>query len=111
MLSSSRCLAFIVPFLVLSSFLFIFVFKDFFFVPKLSRPAAPDHNDYYETDDMKPSGNSTLLSIIIDGKNKTAVMSSKHLLYKEAVEFCKEKNMSLAQKPFEVQSLKGVEKG
>ena len=111
MLNSSRCLAFIVPFLVLSSFLFIFIFKDFFLVQKQSRPAEPDHDDTYETDDIIPSGSDILLPIIIDGENRTALMSFEHLFYKDAVDFCKDNNMSLATKPFQVQSLQGVESG
>ena len=87
------------------------MFKDFFFVGKLSRPAEPDHNDTYETDDIIPSGSDLILPIIIDGENKTAVLSSAHLFYQEAVDFCKEKNMSLAKKPFQVKSLEGVESG
>ena len=111
MFNSSRCLAFIVPFLVLSSFLFIFIAKDYFLVPKQSRPAEPDHNDTYEADDIIPFGSDILLPIIIDGENRTALMSSDYLFYKDAVDFCKENNMSLATTPFQVQSLQGVESG
>ena len=111
MSNSSRCLAFIVPFLVLSSFLFIFIFKDFFLGQKLALPAEPNDNDTYETDDITPFGSDILLPIIIDGEKRTALMSSEDLFYQDAVDFCKENNMSLATKPFQVQSLQGVERG
>ena len=111
MSNSSRCLAFIVPFLVLSSFLFIFIFKDFFLVQKLTQPDEPNDNDNYETDDETLFGSDILLPIIIDGEKRTALMSSEDLFYQDAVDFCKENNMSLATKPFQVQSLQGVERG
>ena len=85
--------------------------KDIFFVIAISRPAEPIYNDDYETQSLIINGSDKLLPIIIDGKNTTAVISSKQLRYQKAIDFCKEKNMNLPEKPFEVQSLKGVERG
>ena len=85
--------------------------KDIFLVVSESRPAEPTYFDNYETDILFASGSDKLLPIIIDGKNTTAVMSSEHLKYEAAVDFCREKNMNLPEKPFEVQSLNCVEKG
>ena len=112
--NSSCFLAFLVPFLLLSSSLLLFLFKDFFFAIEKT-PTEPNYDDVLnnEDDDLISFENDSdiFLPIIIDGKNITAVMSPVHLMFQEAVDFCKEKNMTLPEKPFEVQSLQDFERG
>ena len=110
MFNSSRFLAFIVALLVISSFLFIFIFHDFFFAAK--NPAVESaHDDYNDTDGTFASEIGILLPIIIDGRETTALMSAAHLNFQKAVDFCEENNMALPEKPFEIQSLQYVENG
>ena len=108
MVSSSRLFAFIVPFLILSSLFLLFLFKDVLF-PTQNRPAEPNQDDFDEISNL--INNSFLLPITIDGKNTTAVLSAKYLIYQKAVDFCVGKNMIFPEKPFRVQSLQGLEKG
>jgi len=108
MVSSSRLFAFIVPFLILSSLFLLFLFKDVLF-PTQNRPAEPNQDDFDEISNL--IDNSFLIPIIIDGKNTTAVLSAKYLMYQDAVNFCVEKNLTLPEKPFQVQSLQDVKGG
>ena len=73
--NSSRFLAFIVPFLLLSSFVLLFLFKDFFFAFE-NRPGDPNHNENLNNEvvDLISFENDAdiFLPIIIDGINITA---------------------------------------
>ena len=60
---------------------------------------------------VKLNGRYILLPIAIDGRNTMAVVSEIPLNFQEAGDFCKKINMTLPTKPFQVQSLLGVEKG